>query len=92
MLGGFDGFGVTDRVMKYDLKTKASSVIYGLKLACARENHTSQLLAGDRVIVSNGWNGHESLRDVDLIHFDRSANTLKRGTLSAEDKKLLNEM
>lgn len=92
VLGGFDGFGVTDRVIKYELKSKASSIIYGLKLACPRENHTAQLVEGDRVIVSNGWNGHESLRDADMLFYDRNLNTLKRGQMTKEDSEYMNEL
>ena len=41
IFGGFDSYGVTDRVMKYDMKTKAGSIVWGQKISVARENHVA---------------------------------------------------
>ena len=43
IFGGFDGYGVTDTVMSYDLRSGQSKV-EECKLARARENHTSSVI------------------------------------------------
>ena len=92
IFGGFDSFSVTDRIMKYDLKAHCGSVVYGQKISIPRENHTAQLIQGDKIIVTNGWNGHGSMDDIDIFKYDSDQNTIRRydihsePSLSSEDK------
>ena len=40
IFGGFDSYGVTDKIMRFDLENLSMSVL-GQKLNTARENHAS---------------------------------------------------
>ena len=73
IFGGYDSLGVTDRVMKYDMRTKTGSIVYGQRLSEARENHVAQLLDGDKIIITNGWNGHASLSDIDIFKYENES-------------------
>jgi N-acetylneuraminic acid mutarotase len=57
IIGGFDSFGVTDKVIKLNLETNSAMVLPGCKLIQKRENHTSQVLDGDKIVIVGGWNG-----------------------------------
>lgn len=95
IFGGFDGQYVSDRVMKYDLKTAQGSIVFGVKLSSPRENHIAQLLGGNKIVVSNGWNGHEALRDADLFQFDSAKGTVVRveeHEMEESDRKVMREL
>ena len=87
IFGGFDSLGVTDRIMKYNFKTKAGSLVFGQKLAESRENLVAELLEGDRIVVSSGWNGHASSTVIDTFQYDRSKDTIKRLDAMLIDEK-----
>lgn len=61
IIGGFDSYGVTSRIMRVDLKTMETEVLKDVELKYSRENHTSQVLNSDTIIVAGGWNGHEAM-------------------------------
>ena len=67
IFGGYDSFGVTSRVMKYDMSTKKGSVLHGVTLKTARENLVAHLIDDDKIMVCSGWNGHESVGDIDVF-------------------------
>ena len=78
LFGGYDSLGVTDRIMKYDMKNRAGSLVFGQKLSQARENHVAELIDQDKIIVSNGWNGHASVDDIEVFKFDKTTNSVRR--------------
>ena len=81
--------------MKYDLKTSEGSIVYGVKLSSARENHIAEVVSGNKIVVSNGWNGHESLSDADLFQFVPGKNTVIRlddHEMEENDRKVMREM
>ncbi len=53
-IGGFDGFGVVDTIIKINLRTWESEVI-SARMQYKRENLTSQVLNGDTIVVAGGW-------------------------------------
>ena len=57
--------------MKYNLKTHSGSLVFGQKLSEPRENLVSQIINGDKIIVSSGWNGHASTNTIDVFHYDK---------------------
>jgi len=60
VIGGFDSFGVSDKITQIDLKTWSCTVL-SLTLRFKRENHTSQVLNGDTVVVAGGWSDGKSM-------------------------------
>ena len=59
IIGGFDGYGVTDSIMSLDLSTRHSEIL-DITLDQKRENHTCEVVkAGDEtlIIVNGGWSG-----------------------------------
>ena len=87
--------------MKYDLKAHCGSIVYGQKISIPRENHTAQLIQGDKIIITNGWNGHASMDDIDIFKYNKDLNSISRydihsePSLSQEDKvfiKTLNKL
>ena len=70
IFGGFDDFGVTDRIMRYDLNAHSGAVIYGQKLSKPRENHVAELIDGNKIVITAGWNGHESMDDIEIFKYD----------------------
>ena len=61
LLGGFDSFGVTDRVIRVNLRTWEAEIDTQLRLALARENHTCQILNGDTLVIAGGWSEGKSI-------------------------------
>lgn len=100
IFGGYDGLGVTDRVMKYNIKEKTGSLIYGQKLSEARENLVAQRLQGDKIVVCSGWNGHASSAKIDIFKYDAPTDSVKRmdtlmrtpGALTDEDLKMIKDL
>lgn len=41
IFGGFDSFGLTDKIIRVDLRNMTSEVVESVKLQQKRENHTS---------------------------------------------------
>lgn len=64
--------------MKYNLKTHSGSLVFGQKLSEPRENLVSQIINGDKIIVSSGWNGHASTNTIDVFQYDRQSDSIKR--------------
>jgi hypothetical protein len=60
VIGGFDGFGVVDTIIKINLRTWESEVIC-TKMEYKRENHTSQVLNGDTIVIAGGWSSGRSM-------------------------------
>jgi hypothetical protein len=58
IFGGFDGLGVTDKIIRLDLDTMESSVVETARLKYKRENHTSQVIGRDTIVIAGGWNGN----------------------------------
>ena len=69
IIGGFDGFGVTDKIVRVDLKTMKSEVLEEAKLTFKRENHTSSKIAGDVIVIAGGWNGSKSLESIEAFKY-----------------------
>ena len=69
LIGGFDSYGVSDRIMKVNLKTMAGSIV-GTKLIHKRENHTSQILDGNKIVVIGGWNGKEAIAAIEVLTYE----------------------
>ena len=69
IIGGFDSYGVTDRIMKVNLKTMAGSIV-AAKLCNKRENHTSQILDGNKIVVIGGWNGKEAIAAIEVLCYE----------------------
>mmetsp|Transcript_5532 Transcript_5532/g.9435 ORF Transcript_5532/g.9435 Transcript_5532/m.9435 type:complete len:232 (-) Transcript_5532:21-716(-) len=78
IFGGFDGLGVTDRVMSYDFGKRQANVLYGVNLSEARENLVAELIGDDLIVVSSGWNGHASSATIDLFRYDKGTKSLTR--------------
>ena len=68
--------GVTDNIIKVDLSTKKSEIIDTAKLINKRENHTSQIILDDKVIVAGGWNGNAAMSNVELFIYDKEQDLL----------------
>ena len=77
IIGGFDGLGVTDKIIKLDLRNFESEVIEA-KLKFKRENHTTQILNGDSIVVAGGWDGNKSMDKIEIFKYDKEKQTLKR--------------
>jgi len=58
IVGGFDSFGVTDAIVRVDLRNMEAEVLKDVKLKQKRENHTAKVLNGDTLVIAGGWNGH----------------------------------
>lgn len=41
------------------------------KLKYKRENHTSQLIDNDTIIVAGGWNGHETISSIEILKYEK---------------------
>ena len=99
LFGGYDGFGVTDKVIKYNLKTGQSAVVFGQTLCERRENLVAERLEGNLIVVAAGWNGHASTNKIDLFRYDSGNDSIirvdvgkARGTLTPEEEELLNQL
>jgi N-acetylneuraminic acid mutarotase len=60
VIGGFDSFGVSDKITQIDLKTWSCTVL-PLTLRFKRENQTSQVLNGETLVVAGGWSDGKSM-------------------------------
>ena len=78
IFGGYDGLGVTDRIMKYDMKSGGGSLIYGQKLATPRENHTAQLIGDDKIVVTSGWSANTAQSSIEVFKYDKSLNSVSK--------------
>ncbi|CDW79805.1 kelch-like protein 12-like [Stylonychia lemnae] len=78
IFGGFDGYSVTDTIIRVDLKYMTSEVVQGCKLKYKRENSTSQILNGNTIIVAGGWNGNSSMDSMEVFKYDFDKKTLSR--------------
>ncbi len=38
----------------------------------------SQVINGDKIVVCSGWNGHASTSTIDIFHYDRETDSIKR--------------
>ena len=78
IFGGYDGLGVTDRIMRYNMKSQAGSLVYGQKLATPRENHTAQLIGNDKIVVTSGWSANVALSSIEVFKYDKGSDSVKR--------------
>eukprot|EP01083_Nonionella_stella_P026505 72997_1 len=78
IFGGFDGFAVTNRIMKFNINTGASCLVDGQRLSEARENLVAQRIDRDHIIVSSGWNGRESSSVIDTFQYDCKKDSIQR--------------
>ena len=65
-----------------------SEVLRTTKLLQKRENHTSQVIDGDKVVIAGGWNGNQSLKSCEIFQYDQKLDTL----ISYQDKDELMQM
>ena len=42
--------------------------------------------------MTNGWNGHASLDDIDILKYDSNKKTITRGELLSEEDKQLRQV
>lgn len=68
IFGGFDGFGVTDKIIRVDLKTMKSEVLKEVKLSLKRENHTCSKV-DDIIVIAGGWNGSKSMDSIEAFKY-----------------------
>jgi hypothetical protein len=78
IFGGFDGFGVTDKIIRLDLETRKTSVVLSARLAYKRENHTSQLIENKLIIVAGGWDGNKSLSSIEVFRYSAAEDILEK--------------
>ncbi len=72
IFGGFNSLGVTDSIIKVDLDNMESHVIKAT-LKYKRENHTSQLINGDTIVIAGGWNGNQSMDSIEIFQFNKAS-------------------
>mmetsp|Transcript_6457 Transcript_6457/g.4580 ORF Transcript_6457/g.4580 Transcript_6457/m.4580 type:complete len:199 (+) Transcript_6457:114-710(+) len=85
IFGGFDGYGLTDTIMKMDLNTGSTEVIQNVNLKTKRENHTAQVLTIDgsehevMVVVAGGWGpGNVALDSLEMFKYNTNTGQLER--------------
>lgn len=76
IFGGFDGYGVTDKIIKVNLENMEAEVIKSAKLHYKRENHTSQLIDKDKIVVAGGWNGNSAMQSCEIFQYKEDLQTL----------------
>ncbi|CAJ0575261.1 unnamed protein product, partial [Mesorhabditis spiculigera] len=69
IVGGYDGYAVTDRIVRFDT-TNSTAKVLNVKLEVARENHTAQII-GNFLVVLGGWDGHNALDSIEVCRMAR---------------------